>query len=70
MPTKTEAVEVFRQFAWSLAGKLAAPNLPAGATMGGTRRRARFVGQKRPGPQNPGDHQRNLHSAVHFHRDP
>jgi hypothetical protein len=27
MPTKTEAVEVFRQFAWSLAGKLAAPNL-------------------------------------------
>ena len=28
MPTKTEAVEVFRQFAWSLAGKLAAPNLP------------------------------------------
>ncbi len=27
MPTKTEAVEVFRQFAWNLAGKLAAPNL-------------------------------------------
>jgi hypothetical protein len=26
MPTKTEAVEVFRQFAWSLAGKLAAPD--------------------------------------------
>ena len=26
MPTKTEAVEVFRQFAWNLAGKLAAPN--------------------------------------------
>jgi len=25
MPTKTEAVEVFRQFAWNLAGKLAAP---------------------------------------------
>jgi len=31
MPTKTEAVEVFRQFAWSLAGKLAAPNLPPAA---------------------------------------
>lgn len=28
MPPKTEAVEVFRQFAWNLAGKLAAPNLP------------------------------------------
>ena len=27
MPTKTEAVEVFRQFAWNLAGKLAAPKL-------------------------------------------
>ena len=25
MVAKTEAVEVFRQFAWSLAGKLAAP---------------------------------------------
>ena len=25
MPSKTEAVEVFRQFAWHLAGKLAAP---------------------------------------------
>jgi len=25
MPTKTEAVEVFRQFAWNLAGKLAVP---------------------------------------------
>jgi len=27
MPTKTEAVEVFRQFAWNLAGRLAAPKL-------------------------------------------
>ena len=26
--SKDEAVEVFRQFAWHLAGKLAAPKLP------------------------------------------
>ena len=32
MPTKTEAVEVFRQFAWNLAGKLAAPNSTATPT--------------------------------------
>ncbi len=38
MPTKTEAVEVFRQFAWSLAGKLAAPD-PAARREG--RRRAK-----------------------------
>ena len=25
MPTKTEAVEVFRQFAWNLAGSLVTP---------------------------------------------
>ena len=25
MPNKTEAVEVFRQFAWNLAGSLALP---------------------------------------------
>ena len=25
MPTKTEAVEVFRQFAWNLAGSLVVP---------------------------------------------
>jgi len=27
MPTKTEAVEVFRQFAWNLAGSLALPKI-------------------------------------------
>lgn len=27
MPTKTEAVEVFRQFAWNLAGSLVVPKL-------------------------------------------
>jgi hypothetical protein len=42
MPTKTEAVEVFRQFAWSLAGKLAAPNLgPAGPLAAPPRRSVR-----------------------------
>ena len=28
MTTKTEAVEVFRQFAWHLAGKLVVPRAP------------------------------------------
>jgi hypothetical protein len=28
MPTKTEAVEVFRQFAWNLAGKLVVQKSP------------------------------------------
>jgi hypothetical protein len=27
MPTKTEAVEVFRQFAWNLAGSLVVPRV-------------------------------------------
>jgi hypothetical protein len=27
MPTKTQAVEVFRQFAWNLAGSLVAPKI-------------------------------------------
>jgi hypothetical protein len=43
MPTKTEAVEVFRQFAWSLAGKLAAPNLP---TASASRRPVRPKGKR------------------------
>jgi len=43
MPTKTEAVEVFRQFAWSLAGKLAAPSLPPAS---GARRPARPKGKR------------------------
>ena len=43
MPTKTEAVEVFRQFAWSLAGKLAAPN---SGTAGPPRRPAKPRGKR------------------------